>query len=204
MSNSSITSQHAVDAILLDVRPPQGHWREFDYLWLTDRCHRLVELMDGYLHVLPDLTDSHQSILLFLFRRFDERVRTKGGVVLVGPLRLKIREDRFREPDLLLLRDAHDSRRQNRYWLGADLVVEVVSPDDPERDYIQKRHDYATARISEYWIVDPQRDEITIMNLEDDQYVERGKFSEAEIATSSILDGFTIKVSEALDPENHR
>ena len=95
-----------------------------------------MELINGYLHVLPHLTDSHQSILLFLSRRFDERIRTEGDVVLVGTLRLKIREDRFREPDLLLLRDAHDSRRQNRHWLGVDLVVEVVSPDDPERDYI--------------------------------------------------------------------
>ena len=42
------------------------------------------------------------------------------------------------------------------------------------------------------------------MNIEDDQNVERGKFSEDEIATSSILDGFTIKVSKALDPENPR
>ncbi|MCY4129306.1 MAG: Uma2 family endonuclease [Gammaproteobacteria bacterium] len=202
MSNTPATSQEAADAILFDVRPPQGRWREFDYLWLTDRCDRLVEFADGFLEELPHPTDLHQSILLFLFRCFDERVRSEGGVALVGPLRLKIRENCFREPDLLLLRDAHDSRRQNRYWLGADLVVEVVSPDDPERDYVQKRHDYATARISEYWIVDPQRDEITIMNLVQDHYVENGTFRLGESASSSLLDGFSVKVSEALDPDN--
>lgn len=201
MRNTPATSQEAADAILLDVRPPQGSWREFDYLWLTDRCDRFVEFADGCLEELPWPTDLHQSILLFLFRRFDERVRAEGGVALVGPMRLKIRDSRFRKPDLLLLRDARDSRRQNRYWLGADLVVEVVSPDDPERDYIQKRQDYATAKILEYWIVDPQRDEITIMNLERDQYVERGRFSEGEFASSGILDGFTVSVSEALAPD---
>jgi len=52
---------------------------------------------------------------------------------LYTPLRLQIRSGKFREPDLLVVRDAHDPRGQNAYWLGADRVVEIVSPDDPER-----------------------------------------------------------------------
>ena len=51
-----------------------------------------------------------------------------------------------------------DPRCQDRYWLGADLVVEVVSPDRPERDLVDKRIDYAVrqAGIPEYWVVDPR------------------------------------------------
>ena len=60
------------------------------------------------------------------------------------------REGRFREPDLLLLRDRSGPHRQDRFWLGADLVVEVVSPDDPARDLVDKRSDYAAAGIAEY------------------------------------------------------
>ena len=202
MSISPATSQRAADAILLDARPPQGHWREADYLWLTDRFSSSVELADGYLEELPSTTDLHRSILLFLFHRFDERVRADGGVALVGPMRLKIRDARFREPDLLPLRDARDSRRQNRYWLGADLVVEVVSPDDPDRDYIQKRQDYAEAKVSEYWIVDPQREEINILCLEQDQYVNHGTYGLQETATSSLLEGFDVSVSNVLNPDS--
>ena len=62
-----------------------------------------------------------------------DRRKPRGGVVRVAPLRLRLREDTFREPDLLLLRDRSDRRRQDRYWLDADLVAEVVSPDDPDR-----------------------------------------------------------------------
>ena len=90
MSNTPAISQEDADAILLEVRPPQGRWREFDYLWLTDRCNRLVEFADGCLEELPYPTDLHQSILLFLFRRFDDHVQSEGGVALVRPLRLKI------------------------------------------------------------------------------------------------------------------
>ena len=65
---------------------------------------------------------------------------------MFSALRMRIREGKFREPDLLLLRNRSDSRCQDRYWLGADLVVEVVSPDDPDRDLVEKRADYAEAR----------------------------------------------------------
>ena len=61
-----------------------------------------------------------------------------------------MREGVFHEPDVLLLRDRSDPRRQDRFWLGADLVVEVVSPDDPDRDLVEKRADYAAAGIAEY------------------------------------------------------
>src|SRR4051794_23003180 len=70
-----------------------------------------------------------------------------GGKVRFAPLRVQIRTGKFREPDILLVRDANDPRRQNRYWYGADLVVEIVGPDNPERDTQEKRADYAEAGI---------------------------------------------------------
>ncbi|MCY3818980.1 MAG: Uma2 family endonuclease [Gammaproteobacteria bacterium] len=172
---------------------------EIDYLRLTDRCNRLLEFADGRIEELREPTDSHQSILMLLFRLFDQHVGERG-VALVAPLRIRIREGRYREPDLLLLRDANDSRRQDRYWLGADLVVEVVSRDDPERDYVQKRHDYADLRIPEYWIVDPQAETITVLTLDGDRYVDHGVFRPGDVASSTTLRGFRAPVSDTLSP----
>ena len=36
-------------------------------------------------------------------------------------------------------------------------MVEVVSEDDPGRDLVTKRLEYAQAGIPEYWIVDPRK-----------------------------------------------
>jgi Uma2 family endonuclease len=110
--------------------PPQGEWSEDDYLWLTDRTRRLVEFTDGHIEVLPMPTDEHQRIVLFLYRALYAFLAARGlGIVLVAPLRLRLRTGRYREPDVLLLLSATDARRSNRYWTGADLVLEVVSPD---------------------------------------------------------------------------
>ena len=84
-------------------------------------------------------TASHQAILAFLYRLFHGHLEPQGGVAMFAPLRLRIRTGKFRDPDLLVLRDRDDERYQDRYWLGADLVGEVVSPDRPARDLVEKR-----------------------------------------------------------------
>lgn len=201
MTIATTTSQQAADAILLATRPPQGCWNEHDYLWLTDRCNRLVEFADGWIEELPMPTDSRQSIPMFLFHMFDQHVRPEGGVALDAPLRLRIREGRFREPDLMLIRDAADPRRQDRYWLGADLVAEVVSPDDPDRDYSRKRTDYAEAGKPEYWIVDPRQPEITVLTLGEDGYIDRAPFGLGDVAASVVLDGFSVAVSAVFETD---
>lgn len=192
------TTQEQADAILLDLRPPQGCWSEKDYLWLTDSCNRFIEFTDGCIEKLPMPTDTHQGVLAYLNDLFRAFILPHGGIVRFSVLRLRIRAGKFREPDLLLLQDAKDERRGDSYWTGADLIVEVVSPDDPDRDYVTKRTDYAEAGIPEYWIVDPQQSLITVLTLTGDAYAEHGEFHPGETASSALLAGFTADVTQVL------
>ena len=193
------TSPEALHALLREVLPPQGGWSDEEYLWLTDRCTRLVEFTDGHVEELPVPTFAHQVILALLYRLFHAHLAPRGGVVLFAALRLRIREGKFREPDLLLLRDRSDARCGNRYWLGADLVAEVVSADGPARDLVVKRADYAEAGIPEYWIVDPANETITVLALEGSGYVEHGVFARGDTATSLLLAGFAADVTAVFD-----
>ena len=145
---TATTSQEALNALLCDMMPPQGHWTDEQYLWLTDRTRRMVEFTDGRIEELPMPTIVHQAILSFLHDLFKAYLGPRGGFVLFAGLRVRIREGKFREPDLAALCDRSDARNQERFWLGADLVVEVVSPDDPDRDLVVKRADYAEGPTS--------------------------------------------------------
>ena len=102
-------------------------------------------------------------------------------------------------PDLLLVTDANDPRRRNDYWLGADLVMEVVSPDNPDRDLIDKREDYAEAGIPEYWIANPIAGTLTVLVLSGSEYREHGVFRPGEQADSPSLPGFSVDVKEMFD-----
>ena len=177
--------------------PAQGAWSEEEYLSLD--TNHLVEFSHGHIEVLPMPSDKHQSIVFFLSALLGAYARKIGGKVLFAPLRLRLWPDKIREPDVLFLADANDPRRQNAYWTGADLVIEVVSPDDPQRDRVTKRNEYAQAGIPEYWIVDPQAETITVLRLDGAAYVEHGVFERGEVATSAHYAGLQTPVSVVLD-----
>ncbi len=198
-STTSRTSQAELNALLRDVMPPQGCWSEARYLWLTDWTNRLIEFTDGYVEALPMPTVEHQAILSFLNDLFNAYLKPRGGFVLFAGLRVRIREGKFREPDLAALRSRSDPRNEARYWLGADVVVEVVSPDDPDRDFVAKRADYAEAGIPEYWIVDPRVETVTVLALAAGAYVEHGVFPRGDTATSPLLDGLAVDMTALFD-----
>ncbi len=187
------------DGLEIDLSPLQGAWTEEQYLKLTDHTRYLIEFTEGHIEVLPMPTDRHQVMLQFVFLALLAFAEPRGGKVLFAALRLRIGAERFREPDILLLRDAHDPRRQNRFWLGADLVVEVVSEDDPQRDTIEKVADYAAARIPEYWIVNPLDETITVLALHGHVYAAHGIFRRGQIASSALLEGFKLSVDQVFD-----
>ena len=193
------TSQDALNRLLGDLLPPQGAWNDDAYLWLTDHSNRLIEFTDGHVQELPMPTSTHQAVLAFLYDLFRAYLKPLGGVVMFAALRMRIRAGKFREPDLLLLRDRADRRYQDRYWLGADLVVEVVSPDNPARDLVEKRADYAEAGIPEYWIADPRDETIRVLTLDGDAYVEHGAYGRGGTATSPLLVDFAADVSAVFD-----
>lgn len=187
------------DGLAVDLLPLQGLWTETQYLTLTEQTSHLIEFTDGVIEVLPMPTDKHQAISQFLFLALLAILQRIGGKVQYAPLRVQIRTGKFREPDLLVVLDAHDPRRQNRFWLGADLVVEIVSPDDPERDTKVKRADYAEVGIPEYWIVNPEDETITVLTLAGDVYREHGLFRRGMRATSVVLADVAVPVDDAFD-----
>jgi Uma2 family endonuclease len=76
--------------------------------------------------------------------------------------------------------------------------MEVVSPDDPERDLVIKKEEYARAGIPEYWLVNPLTETITVYVLDEglESYREAGIFAKGQDAASVLLEGFTANVSE--------
>ena len=189
----------SADGQEVDLLPLQGLWTVAQYLKLTDQTNQLIEFTDGVIEVLPMPTDKHQAISRLLFLALLTFVQRLGGTLFYAPLRVQIRPGKFREPDLLLLLNADDPRRQDAFWFGADLVMEIVRADRPERDTAEKPLDYAEARIPEYWIVNPLDETITVLSLQDDSYATRGTFRRGETASSELIVGFTVDVAQVFD-----
>jgi Uma2 family endonuclease len=179
--------------------PDQGQWSKDDYLALD--TNHLVEFSDGRVEILPMPTISHQLILGVLYTALNAFVSQRHlGTVLFAAYPVKLREGKYREPDLIFVKAEHRSWLGEQYSNGADLVAEVVSGEgcDRDRDVEIKRREYAQARISEYWIVDPQLERITVLALEGSEYVVHGEYARGATAESRLLPGFKVDVTDVM------
>lgn len=190
--------------------PTQGNWTEDDFFDLDGRGtvrRRLHELSDGNLEVLPMPSPMHQRILLYvvlLLREYVLKAELKGEV-LFAPMPVLLFPGTIREPDILFYYFDRIAPGET-YPRGADLVMEIVSqsPEDRKRDLVTKKQEYAQAGISEYWIIDPFEETITVLMLPKraKAYKTHGEFQEGDNATSKLLKGFSLDVSKVLQSAN--
>jgi Uma2 family endonuclease len=173
--------------------PVQGKWSEEDFLKF--HTNRMAELVDGRLEVLPMPTLKHQRILRWLLGMF-EAAAPAGSTTLFAPLPTRLFPRTIREPDLLYIEPENAPGPDVDYPSHLDLALEIVSPgkDARQRDYEDKRIDYARAGISEYWIVDPLENLVTVLVLQDSNYTEHGVFRIGDVASGLLLPGLNVDV----------
>ena len=165
-----------------------------EYLAYDDGTDSRYELVDGKLVNMPPESDRNNLIALFLLSELMKLVdlkliRHKDTEIVVTGNRTRVRI-----PDLMILtEDLLAAIGGRRATITADmpspaLVVEVVSSGkaNEDRDYRYKRSEYAARGILEYWIVDPQRDRITLLSLVDGLYEESIFESEQTIASKVV------------------
>lgn len=178
--------------------PVQGNWTEDEYLALTHSTNHRVEFTDGTIEVLPMPTEAHQLIMVYLLNALGAFLSpSRLGLALPAGIRVRLPDGKFREPDIAVMLAQHAQRRTNEYWNGADLVMEIVS-DDPasrRRDQEKNREVYASGGIPEFWIVDPETQQITVLTLDGQKYAEHGVFAPGDQATSVVLSGFALDVA---------
>jgi len=176
-----------------------------DYLSLDHGPEGRCEFVDGDILEMPPesednvIVGSYLAAQLLQALSFD-RVR-QGTTELVISGRVRI-------PDVMVLGEdlvaALVGRRRSTITEEMPpplLVVEVVSPGkmNEDRDYRYKRSEYAARGIPEYWIVDPEREKVTVLTLVDGWY-EPEKLGPEGVLTSPQVPGFSVSVARLLSP----
>ena len=182
-----------------------------EYLSYDDGTDNRYELVDGELIALPPESGRNAWIAFGLAIQLVnllglKRVAHNSCEVQVPVLKPGYAENRY--PDLLVLKEEHIELTQKRLTITLkmpppDLVVEVVSPGkaNRERDYIDKREQYAARDIPEYWIVDPQADVVIVLRLDAGSYVEVGQFQGSEAIASVGFLELELTAEQVLQPE---
>ncbi|MEQ8971068.1 MAG: Uma2 family endonuclease [Coleofasciculus sp. C1-SOL-03] len=174
-----------------------------DYLSYDDGTDKRYELLNGELIELPPESGENISILGFLYLQLAPLM---GHLRVRWGLELEVRgEPKNRYPDLTVIRDEHIQQLQPRNTIRLSmqpplLVIEAVSPglSNRERDYIDKRKQYQDRGIPEYWLIDPARATVTVLELADGIYRELGIFRGGDSIESSIISGLNLTAQQLL------
>ena len=179
-----------------------------EYLSYSDNTDKRYELIDGELIALPPESEPNNFIANYLFFYLASSglvplrlIKTHNCEVQVAVLRSGDAANRY--PDLIILEPEHIPLTANRLTITFDmlpprLVVEVVSPGrvGRERDYERKRAQYAARGIAEYWVIDPIEQVVTVLRLEEGQYVEVGVFRDGEAIVSPMFPQLSLTVQQ--------
>ena len=75
-----------------------------------------------------------------------------------------------------------------------DHVIEILSPSTAKLDKTVKMKLYERSGIKEYWLVDPDREEIEVLTLKDSSYESMGVFGIEQSFESALLKGLRVSL----------
>lgn len=191
-----------------------------EYLTYDDGTDNRYEWIDGVLIEMPTESELNAWLSLalqFYFIRAElvkPRLTHRYNCEIEVPV-LKLKQARNRFPDFVIVRPEHIELTQKRLTIRLDmpapvLVMEVVSPSQTNRarDYEDKRDQYQTRGISEYWLLDPEQQVVTVLSLVNGVYQERRfrggdslRDGKADRIVSSLFPVFELTAEQVLNPE---
>lgn len=140
-----------------------------------------AELIDGEMFMMATPMTVHQRILVRLILKIGSYIENNKGncELLPAPFGVYIKKDdrNYVEPDISVI--CHEEKLDEKGCHGApDWVIEIVSPSSRKMDYVRKSTLYQETGVREYWIVDPQKEIVTIYKAEQWDFPVCHSFSE--------------------------
>ena len=132
------------------------------------------EIIDGEHFVNPAPNLYHQEVSRHIqFQLYSQIELTGLGKVIDAPVDLQLSDHDIVQPDLVIVTLSRKHIMTPTKIKGVpDLVVEILSPSNPDHDLKTKRKLYEEAAIPEYWIVFPDEHQVLQLVLHEGRYTE--------------------------------
>ncbi len=191
----------------LTFRSDQRLTQDEFFEWLQRRpgndAHH-YELIHGRIVMSPPADFLHGSIGARLVHRISEHVRRHGlGRVLDASTGYDLPSGDTVEPDVSFVSNerlaAGPAPRRGRFApFAPDLAVEILSRSTARRDRTVKREIYSASGVREYWIVDPERRQVTVYRRDATGY-DRGTVVSSGAVASEVLGDLSLPLDEIFD-----
>lgn len=155
-------------SVTMDM-PQEKSYTIDDYYNLPDDVR--AELINGKIYYQAAPSRIHQKILSKLHQIIANYIDSKGGSceVYPAPFAVQLSESNKTvvEPDISVI--CNPDKLDDRGCTGApDWIIEITSPGTSGHDYLRKLNLYSNYGVREYWIVNPQKQSITVYFFENE------------------------------------
>jgi len=158
------------------------------------------EIIDGEHYVTASPATRHQRIsrnLLYLIQNYLERHPI--GELFAAPFDALLSDFDIVVPDLIYLSNERSRFLTSKNLQGPpDLVIEILSPSTKSRDRKLKRDLYERVGVREYWVVDPEGDQVEIYRGSDNRFETPFAVRRTGAITTPLLPDFELPLDRVL------
>lgn len=182
--------------------PLYGVYSYADYLlW---KFKERVELFKGKLFKMSAPSALNQEISMRLSGELYQFFKGKDCKVFYAPFDVRLlreaKEDKdiytVVQPDICVVSDAEKIDKRG-YYGAPDLVIEILSPGNSKKEMKYKYALYEQEQVPEYWIIDPDHQNVLVYILKEGKYqnpmniiegvIPSEKFPTLELSTDNIF-----------------
>lgn len=165
-----------------------------EYLSLGETSER-YELIDGVVVMSPSTSDEHSEVAIEVATQLHTFAKATGSIRVFADIDTRFSSTLVYRPDVLVYLTHRLQKGVSRRNLAPDLVVEILSPGNRSLDLITKRRDYDRFGVGEYWIIDPELNQIRVLprKTPEGPYVE-SLATDAGISSAAIA-GFVLDLA---------
>lgn len=176
-----------------------------EYLAYDDGTDNHYELVDGRLELVNPPTIQHFLLSKFIEGLLDAEINRLGlDWLCFKETGIRTGKNKSRLTDVCVVTSVQAKELMNKsavFETAPLLVVEVVSPESISRDYRRKRSEYAALEVPEYWIIDPLKNQVCVLLLEEGLY-EESIFTGSQLIVSRTFSELAITVEKILAAGN--
>ncbi|MBN2795666.1 MAG: type II toxin-antitoxin system Phd/YefM family antitoxin [Clostridia bacterium] len=138
---------------------------------ISNKSDSRLEYLNGQIFQMASPSIKHQAIVGQIYYALTTGLKNHICKAFVAPcdvyfLKHMTKVPDVLQPDIFVACDLEEHVNENSYTGLPTIVVEVLSPSTRNRDAVYKLNTYMLSGVQEYWIVDPEDQQIMIYTFE--------------------------------------
>lgn len=171
-----------------------------EFLKMVENSDLRYEYIDGEVYLLSSPVYSHQVAVGEIIAALYNWFKGKKCRPLTSPFDVTLIKGKDNinvvQPDIIVICDIDKIDASGKYQGVPTLTVEVLSRSTRRKDMLKKLELYMQTGVKEYWMVDPDKKEVSVYNFEKHDIADRETYIGDMVVKSKAFKGLEVGLTD--------